>query len=165
MATYVGPDQDLTFGKTVHLMVCGHVGDAVITSSPPAVHEDTISVGATGKAEFDVTFNSIAQYTITAVLGGETDTCIIEANTDKCLVYGTIVDVLGNPLRNSEIYIEPIQDGPSMSIVAIKVHTNHEGYFSVQLLRGIEVVLNAKDAAFNKRITVPDQNSVDIKDL
>jgi hypothetical protein len=165
MPIYIGPSLTLTNSTHCTLMASGTAGVVTLTCYPPAIVPDTVTIGASGKISFDATFGAINQYTITAVLGGETDTCVIEANTDKCLVYGTIVDVLGNPLRNSEIYIEPIQDGPSMSIVAIKVYTNHEGYFSIQLLRDIEVVLNAKDAAYNKRITVPNANSVDIKDL
>lgn len=162
---HIGPNVTLTNSTTCTLMASGTPGVVTLTCYPPAIVPDTVTITASGKVSFDATFSSINQYTITAVLGAETDTCVIEANTDKCLVYGTIVDVLGNPLRNSEINISPRQDGPSMSVVAIKVYTNHEGYFSIQLLRGIEVVLNAKDAAFNKLITVPDANSVDIKDL
>lgn len=162
---YIGPNITLTNSTTCTMMASGTPGVVTLTCYPPAVVPDTVTIGASGKISFDVTFSAINQYTITAVLGAETDTCVIEANTDKCLVYGTIVDVLGNPLRNSEIYISPVQDGPSMSIVAIKVYTNHEGYFSIQLLRDIEVVLKAKDAAYNKQITVPDANSVNIATL
>lgn len=162
---YIGPNVTLTNSMTCTLMTSGTPGVVTLTCYPSAIVPDTVTIGASGKVSFNATFSTINQYTITAVLGTETDTCVIEANTDKCLVYGTIVDVLGNPLRNSEIYIEPVQDGPSMSIVAIKVYTNHEGYFSIQLLRDIEIVLKAKDAAYNKQITVPNANSVDISVL
>ena len=158
---YIGPDQTLSNIRSCTLLVAGTPGTYVVTCVPPAIVPDTVTVGVTEKAPLACTFTSIGTYVITV----DTDTCTVNVDTDKCLVYGTIVDVLGNPLRNSEITFSPESTGTEMSILAATVYTNHLGYFAIKILRDITCVIHAKGAAYKKLVTIPDANSVDIKDL
>jgi hypothetical protein len=163
---FVGPDISLYNANTATLMVCSDAeGTVTITSVPPATHDDTVTIGATLKEDFTVRFGYIGTYVITATKGVDTDTCTVNVDTDKCLVHGTIVDVLGNPLRNSEVTFSPESNGTEMSILAATAYTNHLGYFAIKILREITCVIHAKGAAYKKLVTIPDANSVDIKDL
>ena len=162
---WIGPEVSVSVGKTTTLMVLSTVsGDATISCSD-WISSETVALVANEKHSFTVDFSGIGTYVITAALGLDSDNTTVSYRIDKCRVYGTIVDVLGRPLRNSEVLVEPLRDGSELSVQAAVIYTDHIGHFEIELLRGIECVLHAKDAAYKKLITVPDQNSVDIKDL
>jgi len=161
---YIGPTQAVVNARTCSLMAAGDAGTYTITCVPPAIVPDTTTI-VTGKTILPCTFPAIGTYVITITDGVSSDTCSIYVDMLKCLVYGTIVDVLGNPLRNAEITISPETDGPELSIVAATAYTNHLGFFSIRLLRDMVCVIHVHDTAYKKKITIPDANSVDIKDL
>lgn len=89
---------------------------------------------------------------------------------DTCIVYGQIVDATGEPLQNTNIYFKPIVmsqiiDGSALALTAVITRTDVNGEFALELVRGAQILAIIEATAYRKNITVPDQASVDIKDL
>jgi len=89
---------------------------------------------------------------------------------ETCIVYGQIVDATGEPVQNTNIYFRPVTtsqiiDGSALSLSAVITRTDVNGEFAIELIRGAQVVVVIEATAYRKSITIPDQSSVDIKDL
>jgi hypothetical protein len=89
---------------------------------------------------------------------------------DTCIVYGTIVEATGEPLQNVNIYFKPIItsqiiDGSALSLATAITRTDVNGEFAIEIIRGAQVLVIIEATAYRKTVTIPDQSSVDIKDL
>lgn len=162
---YIGPDQSISKTNQVTLLVVSSsIGDVDISCTPQAIIPTSITFQTPGKKIIQAEFPDIGVYTIRVTKDSETDLCTINANTDKCLIYGYITDIMGNPIKNEEVYIEPITK-QGIATTALITYTDDAGYFAVPLLRGITVVIRVKNTGYRKVITVPNTNSKNIGEL
>jgi hypothetical protein len=89
---------------------------------------------------------------------------------NTCIVYGTLSDATGEPVQNTNIYFKPIItsqiiDGSALSLTSAIIRTDVNGEFAIELVRGAQVLIIVEATAYRKTVTIPDQSSVNIKDL
>lgn len=84
----------------------------------------------------------------------------------KCKVWGYLRDVNGLPIKDAPIQIKrngpivtPSNDG--IGETAKQITTNRLGFFEVELVRGVSVIMNIHNQGWQKTFTVPDQSNID----
>ena len=88
-----------------------------------------------------------------------------------CEVFGTVQDLQGKPIFNTPVRAEHLQiegrteSGRSIVTNTIEVTTSALGEFRMNLLQGSCVRLVIQAANFSNPVLIPDQGSVDLKDL
>lgn len=163
---YIGPDVSyVTPIETKLMIVSSEVGEVEISCSPPSIIPSSVSFVTPGKTSISVTFPTIGTYIITASRGLEIDSCTVSVGADMCLLTGYITDIAGNPLRNTEVYIEPLRNDKGVALTTIIVYTDTSGYFAVPLYKGLDIIIRVHDTPYRKVVTVPDAQTADIKDL
>ena len=85
---------------------------------------------------------------------------------DKCKIWGYLKDAQGKPLRDVPVKITrhgPIvtAGGDGIGDSQMQKSTNRQGFFEVELVRGVSVVINIQNLGWKKTFTVPDQASID----
>ena len=88
----------------------------------------------------------------------------------RCQVYGTIRDVTGAPVAGQRVDVVLSNGGyfPHKSgFISTAAHTlsDSSGYFSIDLVHGIDVVISIPSIGFTQKGIVPPVASVEIKDL
>jgi len=90
-----------------------------------------------------------------------------------CNVTGTVLDGGGGAVRNSPVRAHLAEgdnskfddDGNLISDASISTTTNEVGVFSIQLIQGLNYTLDIEDANFHKKVLIPSQSSIDLKEL
>ena len=88
-----------------------------------------------------------------------------ESKPDLCVVYGTIYDPSGHPIKNSKVEAVLNKNGyfidkmPILGPVAIAV-TDDRGYFELPLIQGINVTISIPALSFTTSGYVPKASSV-----
>lgn len=151
-------------------IVTNRPGVVYLSTNPIYGYEIPSSVVIDDSLEATVTatLREYGNYVVTAIFGAASDSCTIEyPNPDHifCRVYGTMLYANGKPVRNEPIIFEPKYDeqfisGKLVKIDKVVVRTDMYGKFSAKLYRGSKVIINGQ-----KIVTIPDQESIDYKDL
>jgi hypothetical protein len=100
-----------------------------------------------------------------------TDTCSVAVSTGRhCLLTGKITDVSGRPVRLASVNFKsvPIMQTLYTSVLSTGVktaYTDRNGEFAIRLLRGAQLIASCEKTGYRKQITIPDQTTVDLKDL
>lgn len=91
---------------------------------------------------------------------------------DTCNLFGTILDVDGNPKRNVPIIAQSVQKNTNAIIgsngVAVStttVPTDEDGRFEMSLIRGVTVKLVIQEMQLSVSRVVPDQALIELKDF
>lgn len=91
-----------------------------------------------------------------------------------CLLQGTIIDVNGQPLAGTGVRAHLAPDDNQAVFVAsgelvgrepVNVITDVNGFFEMNLVRGLQCVVTVDVLGFAKKITVPDAPTAQLKDL
>ena len=88
-----------------------------------------------------------------------------------CVVSGNIIDITGAPTMPNEsiefriAQVPRTSGGSLLNVQRIVTHPDAYGNFSVQLIRGAEIVVDIKRAGINYKFTVPDQETASLLDL
>ena len=113
----------------------------------------TVTSGGTAVTYQGATFNPAAQ-----------------TSPSICLLYGYIKDLTNENVEDVVVYVYIYEKGTFINNNGIllgskKIETDSSGYFSVSLIRELDVILEIKDQGYIKRFTVPDSASVDYSTL
>lgn len=84
-----------------------------------------------------------------------------------CLVYGTLIDVTGSPLVGQKVEAYLNRAGyfvhkAGLIGYAATALTDESGYFSIPLIRGIDVTISVPVTGFSTRGYVPNATSVEL---
>lgn len=84
-----------------------------------------------------------------------------------CLVFGTLIDVSGNPLSGQKVEAYLNRAGyfshkAGLIGYAATTLTDESGYFALPLIRGIDVTINVPVTGFSTRGYVPNSTSVEL---
>jgi hypothetical protein len=91
-------------------------------------------------------------------------------NPSICVVSANLIDITGEPAGQEEISfriakIPKSSGGALINVKRITARPDAFGNFSVQLIRGSEVVVEIPKAGINNKFTVPEQTSALLLDL
>jgi len=95
----------------------------------------------------------------------------VTASPSTCLVFGNVKDLSGLPSEDVKevvaqiVALPNITDGTHLTVDPIKVFTDVDGFFKMNLVRGALVRIEIADAGVRRQFTVPDQDTVDLADL
>ena len=114
-------------------------------------------------------------YLFTAVLGSPVDVDIVAtpqfirrpSRAGYCVVWGFMVDVRGKPVNG--VAVEAIRDdssiltgsGEGLGNKVARTHTNVQGYFELELIRGQLITARIPGQNHQKKFIVPDQSNID----
>jgi len=88
-----------------------------------------------------------------------------------CIVYGFLYDIMGKPLRGVEVKAELVKPYTILNNTDLTISgrvatiTNASGYFQLQLLQNIEIVLSIPAIGYYKEVVVPTLESINFKAL
>lgn len=91
-----------------------------------------------------------------------------------CTIQGTIIDANGTPQVATGVRVRPTSDnnaavftgtGELVSLASIETITDVNGYFSVNVVRGLTCVVTVDALGFAKKVVIPDQPTVELRDL
>ncbi len=94
--------------------------------------------------------------------------------TDVCTIHGTIIDANGKPQAATGVRVHVTSDnnasiftaaGELVGRNAISTITDENGYFSMNVVRGLQCVVTVDVLGFAKKVTIPDQPTCQLKDL
>lgn len=89
----------------------------------------------------------------------------------QCTVTGTVVDLQGNPVFNTEVRAELLtvegfsNDGQGIVDTEVSVLTDAVGGFSMILIQGATVRFEIPKANWSRPVLIPEKGSVDFRDL
>lgn len=94
------------------------------------------------------------------------------ASLDLCNLYGTVLDLNGQPEKNKIVYLTILPNTilttgakPGITVDRIEIYTDEAGLFSVDIVRGLVVRLQIPSLGHDVKITIPDQSSANFADL
>lgn len=89
-----------------------------------------------------------------------------------CTVYGTVVDLAGNPIANTDVEVSVSREHLPrfaqhlvMSGTEYNTTTDENGYFAVSLVRGSLATIHIKESDLLCEFTVPDLVQVNIENI
>lgn len=117
-------------------------------------------------ASLQVTFtDNITEASATTVCFG-TEYYVYTPSASLCMIYGTLLDVAGDPLIGTEVdayaTTPQVVGGAQMGSRIAAATTDALGYFELELERGAEVRFSIEDAGLDETRTVPDAASQDL---
>lgn len=104
----------------------------------------------------DLTVSSSEYFLVLA--SGALSTSLLSDPT-LCLVYGTLVDIEGNPLVETvvkAVYKRESSRQDRVGTVTRQVETDSNGFFVIPLLREADVAMNIPDLEYGELLKVPD---------
>lgn len=115
-------------------------------------------------------------YTFTAVLGTPESVNIVAtpqfirrpSRVGHCIVWGFLVDTMGKAVHGAAVEslredsgIITTPHGHGLGNPISRTHTNIQGYFELELLRGILVTVRIPGQNHQRKFIVPDQSNID----
>lgn len=91
-----------------------------------------------------------------------------------CTLQGTIVNANGKPQAATGVRARPVSTsnapvflttGELLGQESVETITDDDGYFAMNLLRGLECVITIDVLGFAKKVVIPDQPTCNLKDL
>jgi hypothetical protein len=91
---------------------------------------------------------------------------------DICVVTGNVKDISGNISYFPQISVEArplrlpaLYKGTHILGQRVIVHSDHNGFFQLPLIRGMTALIEIKDAGIRFQASIPHQESIRIEDL
>lgn len=153
-------------------------GAVVLTENPlvPGLYEGSFLVTAgqtTGLWQIvydgilvgppDITVSDVEHFFVLA--SGALSTASL-SDPDLCLVYGTLVDIHGDPLVDKPVravYKREPSRYDRVGTITREVETDDNGFFAMPLLREADVVLSIPDLEYSELLKVPDATAAEFR--
>lgn len=85
-----------------------------------------------------------------------------------CLVYGTLVDIEGNPIAGKSVkavYKREPSRYDRVGTITRQVETDDNGFFAIPLLREVDAVLMIPDLEYSELLKVPDATAAEFRSI
>lgn len=91
-----------------------------------------------------------------------------------CTLQGTLIDAGGQPMAAVGVRVSPVTVGGAPVFTAhgelvglepLATITDENGYFAINLVRGLQCVVTIDVLGYARKVTIPDQPTCNLKDL
>ena len=91
-----------------------------------------------------------------------------------CTLQGTLINAGGQPMVATGVRVNPVAVGGAPvftaqgELVALEPQatiTDENGYFAINLVRGLQCVVTIDALGYARKVTIPDQPTCNLKDL